>query len=552
VNRITVICQYFRRALFKVLLLSLCVLNAPHSFSLDLQQKATRQTALAAFEKNDHEQALRQFAELSSTYPKDPLYKYYCGVCLVKLGREPSKAASLLNDALKGSATIVTVPEDALFWFGRAQQMSGKFTEAIGSFEKYSAQVGKKLTKEMNVPEYIKQCQERKGLVEEVVAPASVPVLPVPGTDKKNAVEEQKVASENPSPEAIVVPPENPSKTYDSLLTVALSFQLRSDSLSALAEKLNKQLAGTEGIARNDLKIRVQNTEKLAVENRKKADAAMAEAGKLNGKEPVSDIAIIEPQITEEPSADTVLLAKPSPAPAPAAAVIPDKEIYSEFEIIEKPVYKPDEKVAVNPEVPPGLIYRIQVAVFRNPVAPSYFKGMKPVHGFRNDASGITTYYAGMFRKSSDASKALTKVRGLGFKDSFVSPQMDKKTVSADRAAVLEKEWGTKPLYTIKPSAPDTTPRTLVFRVEIKRSPKPLPAPQVEDMKKLAGTRGFDIIVTEKKVSVYLAGKFLTFKSATEYADLLIRNGYRDSKVVAYLGNSEIPVETAKQLFDEH
>jgi len=129
---------------------------------------------------------------------------------------------------------------------------------------------------------------------------------------------------------------------------------------------------------------------------------------------------------------------------------------------------------------------------------------------------------------------------------------MDKKTVSADRAAVLEKEWGTKPLYTIKPSAPDTTPRTLVFRVEIKRSPKPLPAPQVEDMKKLAGTRGFDIIVTEKKVSVYLAGKFLTFKSATEYADLLIRNGYRDSKVVAYLGNSEIPVETAKQLFDEH
>jgi hypothetical protein len=88
--------------------------------------------------------------------------------------------------------------------------------------------------------------------------------------------------------------------------------------------------------------------------------------------------------------------------------------------------------------------------------------------------------------------------------------------------------------------------------LRVKRSAKPVPAEQVENMKKMAGTRGFDIIKTEKKESIYLAGTFLTFKSASEYADLLIRNGYRDSKVVAYLGNREIPVETAKQLFEEH
>jgi hypothetical protein len=527
VNKLTITSVYSKRGVIKVLLLSLCILNTRPSFPFYIPQKITRQTALAAFEKNDNEQALRQFFELSASYPKDPLYKYYCGVCLLKLNREPSKALVLLNDAVTGSATIKTVPDDGVFWLGRAQQMTGKFTEAIGSFEKYTGQAGKKAAKEMNVPEYIKQCQEKKGLIEETI---TEPVMKV-------AEDSQPAEVIDPAVKVQSVPLEDPTKAYDSLLTVALAYQHISDSLYALAGKLN-----------------TQNTQKLALENRNKAGAAMAEASKLTVEKPLPDTVKTEPQaqvVTESIINDTVKQVRPELPPA-AIVVLPEKAVFSEFEIVEKPVYKPDEIVAVNPDVPPGLIYRIQIAVFRNPVAPAYFKGIKPINGFRNPSNGITTYYAGMFRRSADASKALAKARGLGFKDSFVSALMDKKTVSADRAAVLEKEWGTKPLYTVKPAAPDTVPKTLVFRVEVKRSPKPLPADQVENMKKMAGTRGFDIILNEKKVSIYLAGKFLTFKSASEYADLMIRNGYRDSKVVAYLGKTEVPVETAKLLFEEH
>jgi hypothetical protein len=541
VNKITIAISYSMRGVVKMLLLSFCMLTALPSFTFYYPQKATRQTAVAAYEKNDHEQALRQFSELSASYPKDPLYKYYCGVCLVKLNREPSRAFSLLSDALTGSATIITVPDDGIFWLGRAQQMTGRFSEAIASFQKFAGQAGKKIAKEMNVPDYIKQCQEKKGLVGDKDAET---VTKAPEENKTAEVNEPAVAVTH-------VPPEDPSGTYDSLLTVALSYQLRSDSLYDLVGKLNTQMNLTEVSARNELKFRVQNTEKLALENRNKAEAAMAEAGKLNLTETSQDTEKAEPVVVSEPLVpDTIIQVKT--APVQPIVVIPDKEIFSEFEIIEKPVYKPDEKVTINPDVPPGLVYRLQVAVFKNPVAPSYFKGITPVQGFRNPANGITTYYAGVFRRSADASKALVKVRGLGFKDSFVSALMDKKSVSPDRAAVFEKEWGTKPLYTVKPAAPDTVPKTLVFRVEVKRSPKPLPGDQIENMKKMAGSRGLDIIVNEKKISIYLAGKFLTFKSASEYADLLIRNGYRDSKVVAYLGNSEVPVETAKQLFDEH
>jgi sulfur carrier protein ThiS len=75
---------------------------------------------------------------------------------------------------------------------------------------------------------------------------------------------------------------------------------------------------------------------------------------------------------------------------------------------------------------------------------------------------------------------------------------------------------------------------------------------ETEEMyKKVAGNRVLEILSTEDGTLVYLIGKFITFDSASEYADLLKRNGYSESKVVAYLGSKEIPVETAKQLFEK-
>jgi len=60
----------------------------------EVQQKATRQTAAEAYNKGLYESAYRQFLELLSLYPRDPLYKYYCGICLVKLEREPERAVN--------------------------------------------------------------------------------------------------------------------------------------------------------------------------------------------------------------------------------------------------------------------------------------------------------------------------------------------------------------------------------------------------------------------------------------------------------------------------
>ena len=114
----------------------------------------------------------------------------------------------------------------------------------------------------------------------------------------------------------------------------------------------------------------------------------------------------------------------------------------------------------------------------------------------------------------------------------------------------MEKEWGNKPLLTMSQSSSDTVPPTLLFRVEVVRSLKPLKDDVVEGIKKMSGNRGLDIQQIDNGSTAYLIGKFITFDSAAEYADLLIRNGYPEARVVAFLGKKEISVETAKQLVE--
>jgi hypothetical protein len=248
-----------------------------------------------------------------------------------------------------------------------------------------------------------------------------------------------------------------------------------------------------------------------------------------------------------------IIAAAPDTGKSRAKSIQPD--ILSMFEINQKPVIKAGEMVPVNPETPKGLVYRIQVAVLRNRVAISFFKGIAPAYGYKIQGTDKTTYYLGIFRKSSDARKALESVKKRGFRDAFVVASMDGKPVSAVRAAVLEKEWGNKPLKqpeAISQQTPaDTVPPVLTFRVELKRSAKPLKDDVVEEMRKIAGNRSFDIMETENKQMIYLIGNFITFESASEYADLLVRNGYHDAKVVAWIGKKEIPVDTARQLFDK-
>ncbi len=494
--------------LVSFLILSFSILN-----SQEIQHKPSRQAAMDAFSGGDYEKALREFDILLQVYSKDPLYKYYSGVCLVKMNKEPENASEFLREALSGSLDIKSIPDDAWFYLGRAQQMAGRFPDAIESFNNFEDKAGKKRARDLNVSGYIRECKERnpgpvqKAAFEKPIAEKSV-ILP----------------AVKPVPQKLEVP-----VAYDKVLSEAMKYQVKADSLNSLIADYRNEYDKLSPSQKQAAKSRISEMESLSSEYQKMADEKFGKTGTRPPEKKVD----VEAQVLPEP--------------------IRRREIFSIFNIETDPARLRDQKVLLDPEIPAGLIYRIQIGVFSKQMEPSFFKGISPVAGFRIPGTGSTKYFAGQFRRMADASQSVVTVRQMGFRDSFVTAVLDGKAVSLERASLMENEWGQKPLMETVPAlkAGETTASTLIFRVEVTRSSRSLGDDTSADYRKMAGNRGFEIITAEDGSFVYLIGKFITFESANEYADLLKRNGYRDAKVTAYLGSREIPVATAKQLFEK-
>jgi hypothetical protein len=538
------------------------VLSCNNIWGQNSQTSPSRQSSIDAFSKGNWEQAYDGFSQLLLKYPKDPLYKYYSGACLVMMKKDPDEAVTLLQQSLNSASVVRSLPADALFYLGRAQQMSGKFAEAITSYSSYSDQVGKKIARDQGVPGFIQDCENRRGMV---AAAANKPEANGSGekaTISKTSEQQTPTESGNIPSEKEISEKKGLPHDYENLLDEALRLQYKADSLNALTAEQKQQLNKLPEEEKASFKMRISQNEILAAAYQKSADMKYSDAQAMmnpKGKTVPKKTDTVPLAVKKESGSMEEKKNIPEPAVKPEAMkkdtplVVKSAGTYSIFEVLPREAAYPDEKIKIDPEVPPGLIYRIQLAVFRNPVAPSFFKGITPVYGFKIAGSDKTIYYAGMFRRSSDAKKALQQVKDTGFKDAFIIALSDKKTISADRAAVLENEWGKKPLVDINltGTAQDTIPPTLAFRVEVTRSLKPLKPEAVEALKSMAGSRGLDILHMSDGNIVYLIGKFITFESAAEYADLLIRNNYRGAKVVAWLGNKEVPVDTARQLFND-
>jgi len=536
-------------------------------FAQGVQPKPTRQSSFEAFSQGNYEKAYAEFKELLLTYTKDPLYKYYSGVCLVKLNRNPGEATNLLKEAVEGTGNLRTLPSDGLFYLGRAQQMSGKFTEATESYKLYTDRVGKKTSKEMGVPDFLQQCNQKKGQI----ADSEVKPNEITSSDKKEINKPEIIpAPEVPVQKTIAittVAKENLPSSYEKVLGEAVEFQFKADSVSAIVNNQKKELDKLTGTEKSSLYSKLVENEKIAASLQNQANQKYHEAQLLMNpqKEAALPPKTLPVQTTQKNLIDTTKQTKstgaktvyknPDTTKLMSSSVKSQAETFSLFEVLAQPANNPKAKIIIDPEVPAGLIYRIQIAVFRNPVASAYFKGISPVYGFRIAGTDKTTYYVGAFRKSSDAGKALATVKAKGFKDSFVVALMANKSVSPDRAALLEKEWNNKSLVSAeKPlteNKSDTIPPTLTFRVEVMKSVKPVKDDVFENFRKLAGNRGLEIVNLEDGKFDYLIGKFITFESAAEYSDLLKRNGYRDAQVVAWMGKKEIPIETARQLVDK-
>ena len=216
--------------------------------------------------------------------------------------KDPEEAVTLLQQSLNGASVVKSLPPDAMFYLGRAQQMSGKFSEAITSYSLYTEQVGKKTSREQGVPGYIQECESRKGIVTAAaVKPAAAVSAEKTAISKPEYQPSANDADKKTAGKEIEERKELPAE-YENLLDEALRLQYKADSLNLLAGEQKNQLEKLPEPERASMKMKIGQNEMLAASYQKTADLKYSEAqSKMNpGHETVPEKRDTEPQVVKK------------------------------------------------------------------------------------------------------------------------------------------------------------------------------------------------------------------------------------------------------------
>ena len=104
----------------------------------------------AFYDEGKYSEALNGYSILSDTYPGDAMYRYYQGVCMVKLNRDLDEAIEhLYFSSSRG------VPEDSYFYLGLAYHREYNFSEAEKFFVRFEREGSRQQQKDLNVKQYI-------------------------------------------------------------------------------------------------------------------------------------------------------------------------------------------------------------------------------------------------------------------------------------------------------------------------------------------------------------------------------------------------------------
>lgn len=98
--------------------------------------------------------------------------------------------------------------------------------------------------------------------------------------------------------------------------------------------------------------------------------------------------------------------------------------------------YSNQDPIPVNPPLPQGLIFKVQIGAFRNPLPVEHFVGLSPMMAEKL-SNGITRYSVGIFNDINDARQARLQVRGLGYNDAFIVAFLNGERIAMNEALAM-------------------------------------------------------------------------------------------------------------------
>ena len=245
------------------------------------------------------------------------------------------------------------------------------------------------------------------------------------------------------------------------------------------------------------------------------------------------------------------------------------------FEKKNTAVYSAKKPIPVNEKLPEGLVYKVQIGAFKNPIPQNLFKGITPIAG-ETTSQGLTRYMAGVFVKYTTADFAKNQIRDFGYRDAFVVAFLNGKRIPINQALAMN---GLSPINTNSKNTEAASTIQQVPTENAKIAESSITKQQPSEPKEIAPTKNITTIggglfytvqvgvysqpvTAEKLYNVlslytetapngnlrYNVGIYNNTGKANEAKVALVETGLKDAFVTAYYNGKRISLAEAKQL----
>ncbi|HXU27711.1 MAG TPA: hypothetical protein VN698_10820, partial [Bacteroidia bacterium] len=124
-----------------------------------------KKQAAKYFDDEEYANGFKLYSQLVSNYPKDPIYNYRLGVCMLFTDADKKKAIPFLKTAAK---TAKDNEKEALFYLGKAYHFNYQFDEAMNYYAQYKNIASASMIKKLQVDREIQACKNGKRLLSNV------------------------------------------------------------------------------------------------------------------------------------------------------------------------------------------------------------------------------------------------------------------------------------------------------------------------------------------------------------------------------------------------
>lgn len=213
---------------------------------------------------------------------------------------------------------------------------------------------------------------------------------------------------------------------------------------TAVPDFNNKSSSEEIAITNNKVVTNNSNTENAISNNATISDNSVNESNTNSTPALSSNSASIAANTNLASNAAANMIANPAPRPNPFAPVKPEAKRYETpkvltaeiFDVTTESFYNAENPIPVDPPMPDGLIFKVQVGAFKNPIAQDLFRSFAPLMA-ENTSMGFKRYTAGMFKSFETAGLAKDVIRGNGYSDAFIVAFYNGKRISIAEARAM-------------------------------------------------------------------------------------------------------------------